>query len=75
MPSNKLKDILDEDWKTISIQLDKFVLLHQRIEGKNPSIDNFDYRWVENKIEEMEGGAVMTKEELEFANRMWKEWK
>ena len=75
MPSNKLKDILDEDWKTIQGSVyDKFVLLHQRIEGKNPSIDNSDYRWVEKKIKEMEGGIIMERQDLETANTLWKKW-
>ena len=82
--SNKLKDILDEDWKEgktvpqIEAQLrifDKFIQLLKRIESTNPSIDDIHLRWVENKIEEIDGGIVMTKEELEFANKIWKKWK
>ena len=47
----------------------------QRIESHNPNIDNFEYRWVEKKIEDLENGLVLEKEDLEKANAIWKKWR
>ena len=31
--------------------------------------------WVENKISEFDGGVVPNREELDYANRLWKKYK
>ena len=78
MPSGKrLVDVLDEfKWTKEGMAIyDKFVSLYQKIEDKNPSIDDFDLRWVEHKIEQIEDGYVPTKNDLLIANLYWKKWK
>ena len=34
-----------------------------------------DIGWVKNKIGEFDGGVVPNKEELDYANRLWKKYK
>ena len=76
MKGKRLVDVLDEDWvDTHGPTYDKFVLLYKRMESKNPNIDDFNLRWVEKKIEDMEGGIVLEREDLEKANTIWKKYK
>ena len=74
MKGNRLVDVLDEelgnDWVVA-----KMNVLLATIEATNPSIDHFDLRWVEKKIDDYKGGIVPTKPELEKANELFKKWK
>ena len=76
--SKRLVDVLDNFDVAGGRQLgkiyDKFVELTLRIESHNPSIDNFELRWVEHKIEQMEDGYTPTKNDLLQANLYWKKW-
>ena len=76
-PSKKarLKDVLDERVKSRDWIVDKFLHLKARIENRNPSIDDFNLRWVEHKIEELNNGVILEKEDITKANQIWKEWK
>ena len=74
MKGKRLVDVLDEKLDN-SIVLTKFIILLQRIEASNPSIDHLDLRWVEHKIEQLKDGVVPTKEDLLKANEMYKQWK
>ena len=80
MPSKgarkRLVDVLDEirDGDDNSIILTKFILLQQRMEATNPNIDDFELRWVEHKIEQMEDGYTPTKNDLLTANLYWNKW-
>jgi hypothetical protein len=78
MPSKgarkRLVDVLGEKVNDNSMILTKFILLLQRIEATNPSIDHLDLRWVEHKIEQLKSGVVLTKEDLKEANKLYKTW-
>ena len=78
MPGTKSKRLVDvlHDFDTTGIGriYDKFVLLYQRMEATNPSIDNVEFRWVEHKIEQMEDGYKPTKNDLLTANLYWNKW-
>ena len=81
MPSKgarkRLVDVLDEirdgDIDS-SIILTKFILLQQRMEATNPNIDNFELRWVENRIERLKDEETLTKNDLLTANLYWDKW-
>ena len=80
MPSKgskqRLVDVLDriDELDDNSIILTKFILLLQRMEDTNPDMDNIELRWVENRIEDIEGGGKPTKNDLLQANLYWKKW-
>ena len=81
MPSKgarkRLVDVLDEirDGDDNSIILTKFILLQQRMEATNPNIDDFELRWVENKIKQLKEDKIsLTKNDLMTANLYWKKW-
>ena len=71
----RLKDVLDEQPRQNHWIVDKFLHLKARIENKNPNIDDFNLRWVEHKIEELNNGVILEKEDITKANQIWKEWK
>ena len=75
MKGSRLVDVLDEEVNDNSMILTKFIILLQRIEASNPSIDHLDLRWVEHKIEQLKDGVVPTKEDLKKANIIYKQWK
>ena len=80
MPSKgarkRLVDVLDEirDGDDNSIILTKFILLQQRMEATNPNIDDPELRWVENRIDRLKDGEILTKNDLLTANLYWKKW-
>ena len=73
MKGKRLVDVLGEEWmKENGWVYDKFVKLYELIESTNPSMDDEALRWVENKIEKMEDGIVMGRENLEQANAIYR---
>jgi hypothetical protein len=44
------------------------------MEKTNPDMDDLELRWVENRIEDMEGGYKPTKNDLITANLYWNKW-
>ena len=62
-------------YQSISRLFGPYLHLKARIESKNPSIDDFNLRWVEHKIEELNNGVILEKEDITKANQIWKEWK
>ena len=75
MKGTRLKDVLNDVDKKQNWIITKFGDRYKRIESNNPNIDNFEYRWVEKKIEDLENGLVLEKEDLEKANAIWKKWR
>ena len=67
----RLIDVLNEKREIV---LDKFLILEEKIKSFNPSIDNVELRWVENKIYDIHSGVLMDKKDLESANTIWKKW-
>ena len=73
MKGKRLVDVLGEEWmKENGWVYDKFIKLYKLIESTNPSMDDEALRWVENKIEKMEDGIVMGRENLEQANAIYR---
>ena len=54
---------------------DKFILLLETIENTNPNIDDPELRWVEHKLNQIQHGLVMSKNDLLTANLYWRKWK
>ena len=73
--SKKLIDIIDEmnhDENKIGRKLDKLLKL---IISFNPSIDNVDLRWVEDRINRLNRNKkLITKRDLKNANTIYKKW-
>ena len=77
MKGKRLADVLDDHTVLedgMSDIYDKFCILYQRMEDTNPDMDNIELRWVENRIEDIEGGGKPTKNDLMTANLYWKKW-
>ena len=75
MKGSRLVDVLDDKELGNDKVISKMNILLATIEAANPSIDHFDLRWVEHKLEEFKGGIAPTREDLEKANTMYREWK
>ena len=75
MKGSRLVDVLDDKELGNDKVVAKMNILLATIEAANPSIDHFDLRWVEHKLDEFKGGIVPTREDLEKANEMYKQWK
>ena len=75
MKGSRLVDVLDDTELGNDKVVAKMNILLATIEAANPSIDHFDLRWVEHKLEEFKGGVVPTREDLEKANTIYKQWK
>tara|TARA_R110002020_G_scaffold474966_1_gene708135 strand:- start:7 stop:240 length:234 start_codon:yes stop_codon:yes gene_type:complete len=74
MKGKRLVDVLGEEVNDNSTILTKFILLLQRMEATNPNIDNSELRWVENRIDRLKDGEILTKNDLLTANLYWKKW-
>ena len=72
--SKKLIDIIAEMNMKESTILDKFHKLIKLILSFNPSIDNVELRWVEERINRFNSGKQLTKQDLKTANTIWKKW-
>ena len=75
MKGKRLADVLDDTELGNDKVVAKMNILLARIEASNPSIDHFDLRWVEHKLEDFKGGIVPTREDLVKANEIYKTWK
>ena len=82
MKGTRLKDVLDDKvvdktfWDKV---FNKMELLYRAIEmakGPGMSIDDTEYRWVNDRIEYYEGEErLLTKSEMEHANELWNKYK
>ena len=75
----RLKDVLDEEvfdksfWDTV---FKKMRLLLIKIENTNPSIDDQELRWVQDRCEYYEAEErLLTKSEMQVANLYWNKYK
>ena len=70
MSPTKSQDWIVERFKKLELS----IKLHSdwnKPEGES----KVDVRWVEDKMEEFDGGVVPNKEQLDYANRLWKKYK
>ena len=79
MKGTRLKDILDEkafDKEFWDMVFKKMRLLLIKIENTNPSIDDQELRWVQDRCEYYEAEErLLTKSEMQIANLYWDKYK
>ena len=78
MKGKRLKDVLDEKplaktkWDMIFGKLKKLATAMEMVKGPKMSIDDIEYRWVDDRIEYYESEErLLTKKEMEIANVYW----
>jgi len=81
MKGSRLKDVLDdkvfnkEKWDMIIGKLKKLGTAIEMAKGPGMSIDDTEYRWVDDRIEYYEAEErLLTKEEMQTANDLWKKY-
>ena len=80
MKGTRLKDVLDDKptfqkWREIFGKMRKLGTAIEMSKGPGMSIDDLDYRWVNDRIEYYEKDKrLLTKEEMTTANEMWKKY-
>ena len=78
MKGTRLKDVLDdkvynkEKWDMLFGKFKKLATAIEMFKGPSMSIDDLEYRWVNDRIEYYEGEErLLTKEEMTIANELW----
>ena len=81
MKGTRLKDVLDDKvfnkkkWDMIIGKLKKLGTAIEMAKGPGMSIDDTEYRWVNDRIEYYEGEErLLTKSEMEHANELWNKY-
>ena len=80
MKGTRLVDVLDDKptfqkWREIFGKMRKLGTAIEMSKGPGMSIDDTEYRWVNDRIEYYEGEErLLTKEEMTMANEMWKKY-
>ena len=81
MKGTRLKDVLDNKvvdktfWDMMFGKFKKLATAIEMFKGPSMSIDDTEYRWVNDRIEYYEGEErLLTKEEMTIANEMWKKY-
>ena len=81
MKGTRLKDVLDdkpinkEYWDRVFGKLKKLGTAIEMYYGSSMSIDNVEYRWVNDRIEYWNSEErLLTKREMTTANEMWKKY-
>ena len=81
MKGTRLKDVLDDKptfqkWREIFGKMRKLGTAIEMSKGPGMSIDDLDYRWVNDRIEYFDNNKrLLTKEEMNKANELWKKYK
>ena len=77
----RLKDVLDnkvfnkEKWDMIIGKLKKLGTAIEMSKGPGMSIDDTEYRWVNDRIEYFDNDKrLLTKDEMQTANEMWNKY-
>ena len=80
-PSKKrLKDVLDDKptfqkWREIFGKMRKLGTAIEMFKGPSMSIDDTEYRWVNDRIEYFDNDKrLLTKDEMQTANELWKKY-
>jgi len=78
MKGTRLKDVLGnkvfnkEKWDMLFGKLKKLGTAIEMFKGSSMSIDDTEYRWVNDRIEYYEGEErMLTKSEMTIANELW----
>ena len=81
MKGTRLKDVLDDKptfqkWREIFGKMRKLGTAIEMSKGPGMSIDDMDYRWVNDRIEYFDNDKrLLTKDEMQTANELWKKYK
>ena len=76
----RLKDVLDDKpafqkWREIFGKMRKLGTAIEMSKGPGMSIDDTEYRWVNDRIEYFDNDKrLLTKEEMQTANELWKKY-
>ena len=76
----RLKDVLDDKptfqkWREIFGKMRKLGTAIEMSKGPGMSIDDLDYRWVNDRIEYFDNDKrLLTKDEMQTANELWKKY-
>ena len=81
MKGTRLKDVLDDKvfnkkkWDMIIGKLKKLGTAIEMAKGPGMSIDDTEYRWVNDRIEYFDNDKrLLTKDEMQTANELWKKY-
>ena len=81
MKGTRLKDVLDDKvfnkkkWDMIIGKLKKLGTAIEMAKGPGMSIDDTEYRWVNDRIEYFDNDKrLLTKDEMQTANNLWKKY-
>ena len=65
----------DTFWGGVTMKLKKLATQIEQIKGPSMDIDDLDYRWVDDRIELLEGGGrKLTRDEMMKANSLWNDY-
>ena len=80
MKGSRLVDVLDDKptfqkWREIFGKMRKLGTAIEMSKGPGMSIDDTEYRWVNDRIEYFDNNKrLLTKEEMQTANELWKKY-
>ena len=75
MKGSKVKTFDKTKWDMIFGKLKKLGTAIEMAKGPGMSIDDTEYRWVNDRIEYYESeDRLLTKDEMTMANEMWKKY-
>ena len=80
MKGTRLKDVLDDKptfqkWRGIFGKMRKLGTAIEMSKGPGMSIDDTEYRWVNDRIEYFDNDKrLLTKDEMQTANELWKKY-
>ena len=81
MKGTRLKDVLDDKptfqkWREIFGKMRKLGTAIEMSKGPGMSIDDTEYRWVNDRIEYFNADErVLTQDEMRVANNLWLQYK
>ena len=82
MKGTRLKDVLGnkvynkEKWDMLFGKFKKLATAIEMFKGSNMSIDDIEYRWVNDRIEYYnQNDRLLTVDEMNTANTMWRQYK
>ena len=81
MKGSRLADVLDdkvlntEFWNKMFAKMNTLLVAIETVKGPGMSIDDKEYRWVQDRIEYYESeDRLLSKEEMNTANDMWRQY-
>ena len=82
MKGSRLKDVLDDKvldrtfWQKIFTKMSLLQAHIEKAKGSSMSIDDTEYRWVQDRIEYWESEErLLNKKDMSIANELWNKYK